>query len=747
MTGFEKRSATVGLTLLVALSVTYGLLFDMSDIDRHDYVQLTVLLGLAYIAGYTRIVIPRRRGVTTFNIREASYSLLLIGGDPKFVIPALLVLRIHQWWLTGSDAKWRLLTAATGVETILLHTWLFHYLGILGSPESVTPAIVVDAMPFMAVSALLSFVVFSLVHPANSVKQTATSVPVRVVLGVTLMGWTASVLGMLFFLPENAGAYRTIETAGPLLLLGLAAAVTLQQFNRSQFWTQASRLINDWRMDPEQIRQLLLRVRRLNPSVSQILLVEDRESGVTYRAWSRGLSVTCQVDVVDRSLSDVLSDYPESGVQVSRKDKWNLLEASGWMTSDTSRSRVALIQIAPPVQVLLLPTLPQNGRTYLSLPAESILDQLSRALQQYAVENQARSGLATTLRNLTEGFTTVDDSGIIRSWNRAMERISGVSEREAAGTPLSALLHDSEVAGVDDEPLLSARRPDGSVAVLHATRSDLDVNGEHIAIYTVRDVSETVAMVESRNQFFAFVAHELKSPIMTLYMQSDELEDRLGENDQLVLAFQHSVDQLAGHLSDMSTASETGTRYAKVHTNARTLSARQVLEYPWLDRTREIFPRIWVHELGDFKARVDVLRSQQVLTNLVDNALKYSPATKPILLEFGVAPGSECGFFRVTDEGIGVPAEVQGRVFEAHFRADNTGSTNGDGLGLSLSRNLARQMGGDLTYAPGAVRGSIFTFHVPLAIESEPEEQVPCDAHADTGSVALLHNLDRLHGS
>lgn len=731
MSGYERRSAVVGVGLLLALAVTYCLLFDEVGQDDRNLLRLSVLLGLAYVTGYARIIIPRRQGVTTFNIREASYSLLLIGGEPRLVIPALVALRMHQWWLTGNTTKWRLLTAATGLETILVQTWVFHHFGLLGSPDSVTLPVVLQAAPYLAASALLSFGVFSLVHPARSVKDTAKLVPPRVIAGVSALSWTASLLGMVFFVPEVDEPRRIIANFGPFLLLGLAAAVNLKQFNRAQQWSQASRLIDSWDMSASQVLQLVQRIHRLSPRAAQILLVEDRSSGKTFRAWTSSFGMRNSVEVIDGTLEEVLVDYPESGNQVRRGDPWNQPGAVGWLTSDTSRPGIALLQVSPRVQVPVLPAIPQSGITYLTLPAEALLDQLARAARLHEAAQVAGNGLPGTLRNLTEGFATVGGDGRIKSWNRSLERLTGVLEGDAVGGTITDHFETTQVVGADDnKPLLSLRQPDGALLLIHATVSTVESHIGRDTVYAFRDVTETVAMVESRNQFLAYVAHELKSPLMTLHLQADELEDRLGPDDDLVNGFNAVLAQLTSYLSDMSTASEMGTSHTTLTSSSHSVPGRRVLEFPWLDKTREVYERIEIVESAQFRVVADLLRSRQVLTNIVSNALKYSPNESPILIEFGVAAGGVFGYYKVTDRGIGVPSGDRDRVFEPYFRARNSGGAGGGGLGLALSHNLARQMGGDLRYEPNPDGGSIFTFYVPLA-RSEPQDEVPREAHAD----------------
>ena len=114
----------------------------------------------------------------------------------------------------------------------------------------------------------------------------------------------------------------------------------------------------------------------------------------------------------------------------------------------------------------------------------------------------------------------------------------------------------------------------------------------------------------------------------------------------------------------------------------------------------------------------DALRLTQVLTNLLANAVKFTEAG-----EVGLAVRAEPGvvIFEVTDTGVGITAEQAARLFEPFEQADNstTRRFGGSGLGLVISRELARLMGGDVTLTSQPGKGSVFTLRPPLAAASD----------------------------
>ena len=123
---------------------------------------------------------------------------------------------------------------------------------------------------------------------------------------------------------------------------------------------------------------------------------------------------------------------------------------------------------------------------------------------------------------------------------------------------------------------------------------------------------------------------------------------------------------------------------------------------------------------GGAEARFDRDALEQVLLNLVDNAVKYAAAGR----ELAVTGGRDGDRYRVRveDRGPGVGREHRARIFEKFYRVDTslTARAQGSGLGLSIARGLARDLGGDVRYEPREGGGSRFTLEMPLADAARP---------------------------
>src|SRR5439155_2894765 len=112
--------------------------------------------------------------------------------------------------------------------------------------------------------------------------------------------------------------------------------------------------------------------------------------------------------------------------------------------------------------------------------------------------------------------------------------------------------------------------------------------------------------------------------------------------------------------------------------------------------------------------RADPLRTRQVLGNLISNAVKHSPPRAPIRVEVGIE-GETC-VVSVSDQGEGIPAAEQERIFDRFYRVDDgpTRTTGGVGLGLYITKQLVESMSGRLWVSSRAGEGSIFSFSLPL---------------------------------
>ena len=235
-----------------------------------------------------------------------------------------------------------------------------------------------------------------------------------------------------------------------------------------------------------------------------------------------------------------------------------------------------------------------------------------------------------------------------------------------------------------------------------------------------------LSLSERRADFVSAITHELRTPLTTFQLYSDMLADGMVRDEsqrQRYLDTLRSQSRRLGHLVENVLA------FARLEKRAATETTEKVTLETLLDRVRPVLEEhADRHEsqlavdteggTGDRRISVDVSSVQQILLNLVDNACKYAggPGETRIELE-ALLDGKEAAI-AVRDNGPGIPKADARRIFRPFHKSaqEAARSSPGVGLGLALSRRLARRMGGDLRLRQSEGNGACFELTLPLAM-------------------------------
>jgi len=271
---------------------------------------------------------------------------------------------------------------------------------------------------------------------------------------------------------------------------------------------------------------------------------------------------------------------------------------------------------------------------------------------------------------------------------------------------------DIEVTGrtVDGSPIdlslswAAARNEDGTIDASRVIVALADVG------VVKRAERELAALVASKDELVASVSHELRTPITTILGMAFELRDHAGsfsdhEKDFLIDLIAEQSRELSNIVDDLLVAAraDLDTLVVRPEVVAIAPEVTQIVT----TTMREAAPAIRVP--GDVTAWVDPLRFRQIVRNLLTNAVRYGGGT--IRVEGGTSPSGSI-WLRVVDDGPGIPAEDREAVFQPYTRARSDRALPGSmGLGLPVSRRLARLMGGDLVYRFEG--GSVFELTLP----------------------------------
>jgi PAS domain S-box-containing protein len=343
-------------------------------------------------------------------------------------------------------------------------------------------------------------------------------------------------------------------------------------------------------------------------------------------------------------------------------------------------------------------------------------------------EAERRADAALALSYVGDGVVLLDTDGDVRFWNSAACAITGVEEGDVIGRRAEEALPSwaqlTRLAELADAATPSRAR---SVTVpLETPEGDrwVSVTGvafEEGVVYALRDVTDERALERTRSDFVATASHELRTPLAAVYgsartLRRTDIELAPDERDRFLEIIESETERLTAIVSQILLAGQLEDGRVDLATSATDLRG---LAESVLDSTRVRAPAEVELKLdpGDDSAvaLADEDKLRQVLVNLLDNAVKYSPDGGEVAVELGSAPGLVT--LTVRDSGLGIPPGEQDRIFEKFYRLDPalTRGVGGSGLGLYISRELVSRMGGRMSVRSHPGEGAAFTVELPAA--------------------------------
>jgi PAS domain S-box-containing protein len=336
-----------------------------------------------------------------------------------------------------------------------------------------------------------------------------------------------------------------------------------------------------------------------------------------------------------------------------------------------------------------------------------------------------REQAARVLEAVGEGVFFVDDEGAVRFWNRSAELVTGQHRDDVLGRPANEILESWKA--------LEAEIPasEGGAAARPVTLP-VDVDGRELwlsfvavrsyngVVYAFRDLTIERRLDEAKSDFIATVSHELRTPMTAVLgaaktLLRDDIQLAPERRRQLLEMIGAQGTRLTQITEEVLLASRLDRGDIPIHREPVDLAE---LVGSAVETMRERLPESVSLTAAITNAAAvvgDRDRIEQVLVNLIDNAVKYSPDGGSVTVSTGP---SEIGVrIEVVDEGIGIPLSEQGSVFEKFYRADpqQRDGPGGTGLGLYISRELVRRMGGTIGVRSLPGKGSTFFFELPAA--------------------------------
>lgn len=352
----------------------------------------------------------------------------------------------------------------------------------------------------------------------------------------------------------------------------------------------------------------------------------------------------------------------------------------------------------------------------------------------------------------------LDSAGYILSWNEGAQRIKGYTAEEIIGRHFSTFYPEEDLAARKPEWELEVAESEGRFedegwrirkdgtrfwanVIITALRDEAGTlvgfakvtrdlterrAAQERAIADARRVAEAEVANRAKSEFLAAMSHELRTPLNAIGGYAELIEMGIGgsvSQPQLeyLARIRGSQQHLLGIITDL-------LNYSRIEAGQVTYEIVPVRVHDVVDRVLPLLePQAMAKGLtldhgpclAAVVGRADRTKAEQIVLNLVSNAVKFTPAGGRIAVGCGAV--RDHVFITVRDTGPGIPSDKQVAIFEPFVQLGRslTSPHEGTGLGLAISRDLARAMGGDVTVESVAGSGSTFTLTLPRAGASE----------------------------
>jgi PAS domain S-box-containing protein len=360
---------------------------------------------------------------------------------------------------------------------------------------------------------------------------------------------------------------------------------------------------------------------------------------------------------------------------------------------------------------------------------------LDRQVHQQRVELERH---ARVLHHVDRGVFLVDETGIVRYWNPAAQAITGLEAGSIIGGRAADVIPRWDAIG----PEVPIATEPGPGSLLSKTLP-LEIDGRELwiqisgvefedgIVYAFRNLTEERALDVLKSDFIATVSHELRTPLAAIYGCARTLLRRdlqLGDEDRarLLEVVAQESERLTRIVGDILLANQIDAGRLRLKEQELDIAGvvRTVVEgiEAALTGTEGISLELSAPDsLPPVSGDEDKLR--QVLLNLIDNAIKYSPDGGRV--DVRVEQRDSGLRIAVSDEGLGIPHGEEQRIFGKFYRVDpqQTRGVGGTGLGLYICRELVRHMAGRVSVTSREGQGSTFVVDLPL-LPIGPREQV-----------------------
>lgn len=366
-----------------------------------------------------------------------------------------------------------------------------------------------------------------------------------------------------------------------------------------------------------------------------------------------------------------------------------------------------------------------NGSSEMNELAQVFNDMATQIDGHIAALNAESDKLSTVLRQMTDGVMLIDADHNVRLMNPAAERMFDVKEADALGCPASGVLQyyqfvelwkECSRTGQAQSAAVDLRRPKLSLQVV-ATPLGESMPGAILMVF--QDITQIRQLEIIRRDFLSNISHELRSPLASLKALTDTLRDGAIDDPP---AAHHFLDSMETELDALTHLVTELLELARIESGQVPLQLKPVspekLVASAAERMRLQADRAGLTLLLECDSSLpevlaDEPRLEQVLVNLLQNAIKFTPAGG--LVTLSASRQKDEVILSVRDTVIGISRENLPRIFERFFKADKSRSKGGTGLGLAIARHLVEAHGGRIWVESVEGQGSTFFLTLRLA--------------------------------
>jgi PAS domain S-box-containing protein len=369
-----------------------------------------------------------------------------------------------------------------------------------------------------------------------------------------------------------------------------------------------------------------------------------------------------------------------------------------------------------------------------------LIDEIESSwIEQHSLVSDGEEKLQSILNNVYEGIITINSKGIIDSFNLAAENIFGYEKDEVIGKNVKILMpepyhseHDgyllnymnggkAKVIGIGRE--VSGRRKNGTTFPLFLAVTNTNNKGQPLFVGMVRDLSEQKRLEKLKNEFVSTVSHELRTPLTSIRGSLSlidggavgEVSDKIKPLIEIALNNSERLILLINDILDMEKieSGEMDFEFEKVDINEMIEEA--ILSNQGYAKEHNV-NLTFENKIEKTFINVDINRLQQVLSNLISNAIKYSPKNETVLLS--IEKNKRQVTISIYDKGVGIPDSFKKRIFQKFAQADSSNKKKGGtGLGLNISKAIIEKFNGEIGFFSPKNEGTTFYFNLPISSE------------------------------